>query len=102
MARRRDASQAAQREFLDALQKEQVCLAGVSLPAGLRTQHGVYVQLLGKYRDAVAACNEAIEGGRPDEVEHAAEEVCDLWQAVDDMHFRLAGAARGDPSPAAG
>lgn len=85
-----DARRAASREFLDALRREQVSLAEISPPPTLRESHNAYLQLCGRYSDAVAACYETIESKRTDSLQQTAEEVCDLWQARHDYSRAIA------------
>lgn len=87
---RKAAVEVAQREFLDVLLREQAYLAGMKPPASLRVQHDGYVQLVGDYREAVTACNLAIEGGQVAAVKQAAKEMCDRWQAMDDFRQMMA------------
>jgi hypothetical protein len=79
-----DAKRATSREFLDALGREQEGLAEIAPPSTLRESHDAYLRLCDRYKDAVIACHEAIEGERTDSIQQAAEEVCDLWQARQD------------------
>jgi hypothetical protein len=85
-----DASRTAQREFLRALRREQVCLAKISSPAALRARHDLYLQLVGEYGDAVAAWGDASESEQAEVVQQAAEEICNLWQATDDFRRTMA------------
>lgn len=89
-----DAKQAASREFLDALRREQVGLAEITPPPALREFHNAYLQLCGQYSDAVTACYKAIEDERKDSVQQAAQEVCDLWQARQDYSRAMADKLR--------
>ena len=90
IARRKTAIEDAQREFLDALLQEQLCLAKMKPPASLRMQHDAYVQLVGEYGEAVTACNAAIEGEQVEVAEQAAQDMCGRWQAIDDFRQMMA------------
>ncbi len=76
-----DAGRVANRKFLDALKQERACLSKIAPPPALRETHSAFLHLCGEYRDAVAACYEAIEAEQEDAVRQSADEVCDLWQA---------------------
>jgi hypothetical protein len=89
-----DAKQAASREFLDALRREQVGLAEITPPPALREFHNAYLQLCGRYSDAVTACYEAIEDKRKNSVQETAQEVCDLWHARQDYSRAMADKLR--------
>jgi hypothetical protein len=89
-----DAKQAASREFLGALRREQVGLAEITPPPALREFHNAYLQLCGRYSDAVTACYEAIEDERKDSVQETAQEVCDLWRARQDYNRAMADKLR--------
>jgi hypothetical protein len=85
-----DARRETQREFLGALQREKACVVKIRPPIRSRALHKAYVQLAGRYSDAVVVCYAAIEGDRDDEMQQSAEDMCDLWQARQDYRRDMA------------